>query len=104
MSLAAEQRAERMARIQENRDRLNACPRHLFDGPMPGLGEGVGAMFGGKMECSKCKGTMDLLGINEYVRGYEAHGGNGNDVLPGWREDQPKGAGNGRRFFKPEAE
>ena len=84
-----------LAKAQENRKRLDACPRHYFPGPVPGIEEGVGAMLGRKMVCTRCNGMMDLVALNFYVRGYEAHGGNGNDILPGWRNDD----GKQRRFF-----
>lgn len=54
-------------------------------------------MLGRKVQCKKCGGLMDLVHLNFYVRGFEAAGGNGNDILPGWKEEP----GNGRRFFKP---
>jgi hypothetical protein len=81
--------------IKLNNDRLNACPRHLFDTEVPGIDGGVGAMFGRKMICRKCGGQMDLVALNFYVRGYEAHGGNGNDILPGWKPTELQ-----RKFFK----
>ena len=87
---------ELYAKINENRKRLDACPRHFFGPDVPGIEGGVAAMFGRKIECRHCKGEMDLVALNYYVRGYEAAGGNGNDILPGWRDEVngPK-----RRYF-----
>lgn len=90
------------AAVRDNRDKLDACKRHLFNSEIPGIEGGVAAMFGRKMECVNCGGSMDLTAINHYVRGYEAHGGNGDDILPGWREEP--NAGNGRRYFKGDAD
>lgn len=85
------------AAIVENRDRLDACPRHLFPAVVPGIEGGVMAMFGQKIKCTLCGGEMRLDALNYYVRGYEASGKSGNDILPGWREvptNEPE-----RRFF-----
>ncbi len=32
---------------------------------------------------------MDLVKLNFYVRGYEASGNSGNDILPGWKPEGP---------------
>jgi hypothetical protein len=88
----------RLEAIRANRDRLDACPRHSFAYEVPGIEGGVAAMFGQKVKCLKCGGFMDLVALNYYIRGYEAAGKDGNDVLPGWREEKP---GNGRTYFKP---
>lgn len=83
-----------LAQIQANNDTLNACPRHYFDFDIEG---GPAALFGKKATCQRCKGQMRLTDINQYVRGYEAHGGNGNDVVRNWKdttEHEPR-----RKFF-----
>lgn len=82
------------AKVQENRRRLDGCPRHLFPAAVPGIEGGVAAMMGRKIECERCKGQMDLVALNFYIRGYEAAGKSGNDILPGWRSDEPQ-----RRYF-----
>ena len=87
---ARQQMAEAYALAAANRDKLDGCPRHCFPDPIPAQGEGVIAMFGRKMVCSNCGGKVDLVAINYYVRGYEAAGGNGNDIVPGWRETLPE--------------
>ena len=83
------------ARVSANRDRLDNCPRHLFEDLVV-----VPRQIGQKAECSVCKGQMDLVAINYYVRGYVASGKPGNDVVPGWTEpgtdETPK-----RAYFKP---
>lgn len=84
-------------RVHQNRLKLDACPRHLFPAAVPGIDGGVAAMLGRKIKCEKCGGEMDLTALNYYVRGYEAAGRDGNDILPGWKEKP----GNGRTFFKP---
>lgn len=87
---------DKFERIRLNNDRLNACPRHRFTFEVPGIEGGVGAMFGRKMRCDVCGGEMDLVALNFYVRGYEAAGKNGNDILPGWKPEGPTG----RKFFQ----
>lgn len=82
--------------IKLNNDKLNACPRHLFPSEIPGIEGGVGAMFGRKLKCKHCGGEMDLVALNHYVRGYEASGKSGNDILPGWKPDEPTR----RKFFR----
>jgi hypothetical protein len=72
-------------RIKDNRDRLDACPRHLFE-PFPLEAVRLGA----KVECLTCGGLMDLTALNYYIRGYEAAGKTGNDILPGWKEEPGK--------------
>ena len=77
-----------------NRDLLDNCPRHSFDAiPISQIA------FGGRATCKRCNGEMDLVALNYYVRGYEAAGKSGNDILPGWKEEQP-GNVTTRRFFK----
>lgn len=88
--------ARMFAEVQANRNRLDACPRHKFDGHVPGIEQGVAGMMGKKITCLNCGGQMDLVALNFYLRGFEAAGGNGNTVLPGWKEEP----GNGRQFFK----
>ncbi len=85
-------------RICENRDRLDACPRHQFE-PL-GL-EGI--RLGAKAKCTVCGGEMDLTKLNFYIRGYEAAGKSGNDILPGWvPEGQTASALTKRRYFSAE--
>lgn len=77
----------------ENRVRLDGCSRHRFE---PITDEQLTP--GNRIECKNCGGWMDLVGLNYYVRGYEAAGKNGNDILPNWKpEPEPPST---RRFFK----
>ena len=70
-----------MREIRANHDRLDNCPRHRFDQTeyekMPRLGM--------KLTCVHCSGTMDVVAISHYIKGYEAHGGDCNDIWPGFR-------------------
>jgi hypothetical protein len=85
-------------KCRDNRDRLDACPRHFF--PLP---PSTGIQLGVKLECERCGGKLDLVAINYYVRGYEAAGGDGNDIVSGWREPEAAGGNSERRYFgKPD--
>lgn len=87
------------ARIAANRDKLDACPRHLFDAfPLEAI------RLGRKVPCKHCGGEMDLVALGYYIRGYEAANKNGNDILPGWKEEpgNEQIPINARRFFTPD--
>lgn len=80
----------------ENRKKLDACSRHLFE---PLRDDDI--VPGARVPCKKCGGMMDLVGLNYYVRGYEASGKHGNDIVPNWRpDDQPVEPGTFRTYFK----
>lgn len=86
------------ANANANVEQLNACPRHHFVMTDEQVAAGPAALFGAKLTCQRCNGRMDMLGVNQYVRGFKAAGGNPNDVMPGWGDE-----GNGRtnrRYFK----
>jgi hypothetical protein len=68
------------AEAKENGRRLDNCRRHFFTDELPE----PAARFGAKLVCRNCGGKMALLYINFYIRGYVAHGGNGNEIWPGW--------------------
>ena len=68
--------------VKLNRDILNACPRHHF----PELSV-TPYKLGQKARCAVCGGEMDMVALNYYVRGYEASGRSGNDIVPGWKEE-----------------
>ncbi len=84
-----------MARIKANRDKLDACPRHLFP-PIVGS-TNVAALFGKKIACTHCGGEIDMVAMNFYIRGYEAAGHSGNDILPGWKDDNAEPR---RKYFE----
>lgn len=87
-------------RVRLNRDLLDACPRHHF----PELAV-VPRKLGQKTTCSVCTGQMDMVAINYYVRGYEAGGHSGNDIVPGWKEEPPvdeQPSAPKRSFFAPD--
>lgn len=54
------------------------CKRHQFEGKQqPKLGQ--------KYACRNCGVAKDLGVIGNYIQGYEAGGGNANDIWPGYR-------------------
>lgn len=87
------------AEAQTNVARLDACPRHFFRMTDEQVAAGPGALFGAKLTCERCGGRMDMLGVNQYIRGYTAANGNPNDIMPGWNNDETNGRTQ-RRFFK----
>lgn len=70
---------ELYAEIRANQNRLDACKRHRFD-----LGDPP-YEFGMKVTCQNCGGEMDAIKAFVYVQGYEAAGGDPNDVIPNFR-------------------
>ena len=60
--------------VRENRNKLNACPRHRFPG-----GE---VHLGAKPVCINCGGELGVAEIGAYIRGYEAKGGSADDIWP----------------------
>ncbi len=69
-----------LAEIKANRDRLDNCPKHAFDYPTDRP-----LQFGEKLTCRNCGGIMDAIGAFRYAQGFEAAGGNPNEVIPGFR-------------------
>lgn len=65
-----------LAEVRANLDRLEACPRHQFDA-VPAV------LLSDKHACLRCGGTMDVVAIGQYARGYKAAGGNPDDIWPG---------------------
>jgi len=63
-----------------NNQKLNDCPRHKFTVELPPRIE----RFQFKMTCVTCQGVMRLQEVNQYIRGYIAAGGNGNDIWNNW--------------------
>ncbi len=68
--------------VQENQRKLNSCKKHRF--------EGGAAKMGQKFGCLECGGTLGLTDIGYYVKGYVAHGGNVNDIWPGFERRHEK--------------
>lgn len=89
------------AEAQANVARLDGCSRHHFEMTDEQVNAGPAALFGKKLTCQRCKGRMDMLGVNQYVRGFMAAGGNPNDILPGWNNDERTETP--RRFFRGDA-
>lgn len=77
---------ELLAEIKANQERLNKCSRHRFDKlPNPPF------RFRQKFKCQCCGGEMDALQAFAYALGYEAHGGDPNDIIANFRaEDDDK--------------
>lgn len=71
---------ERMARIRANRTALDNCPRHAF-GELPAMA------FGMKLTCQRCGGVMDAIEAAAYARGFEAAGGNPDEIISDFRGD-----------------
>lgn len=74
--------------IRGNIAKRDACPRHLFRGEKMKLGQ--------PMQCEHCGGTMQITDAGFYVKGYMAHGGDPNDVWPGWNDKLPERVGHDR--------
>lgn len=68
-------------RIKANHAKLDACPRHDF-------GEIGEVTFGMKLTCKRCGGEMHAIRANDYARGYEAAGGNPDEIIANFKEGQ----------------
>lgn len=69
------------AEVKANAERLAACKRHRVE-----LGDPP-YKFGMTVTCIGCGGTMKAVDLFRYVQGFEAAGGNPNDVVPGYNPD-----------------
>ena len=65
--------------IKANRAKLIGCARHRIDPDT--------YKFGKKMTCLACGGEIDGMELSSYVRGYQAAGGNPEDIWPGISKD-----------------
>ena len=65
--------------VKANRARLDACPRHAF-APLP-------VKIGQPVTCTVCSGTLGLVDVSYYIRGFVAAGGDPNVVWPNWKKD-----------------
>jgi hypothetical protein len=70
------------AEVQANRARLSGCARHRFDGDWK---------IGQRKVCLVCGGGMSLTDIGNYIRGYEAAGGNANDIWQDFKGSKAHG-------------
>ena len=75
-----EQVAEVLAAIKRNRERLDGCKKHSFAYP-----EDRALRFGEKLTCCNCGCVMDAVQAFVYCRGFEAAGGDPNEVIKGFR-------------------
>lgn len=66
------------AKIKENRRKIDACPRHLF--------ENVVIALGAKATCTNCGGEVGLPEVMAYTRGYIASGKPAEEVYPDWNK------------------
>lgn len=71
---------ELFEQIKANRAKLDACPRHAF-GELPPLA------FGVKLTCQRCGGTLGAIEAAQYARGFEAAGGNPDEIIADFRGD-----------------
>ena len=69
-----------LAKIKANSLKLEQCKKHSFDFP-----KGLALQFGEKLTCSNCGGTMDAVQAFRYCEGFEAAGGNPNEIIDGFR-------------------
>lgn len=76
--MTPEKQKELFSMIQQNRRRVDQCPRHKF-----AIGEPPYAI-GTKSICQNCNGELSLVEIAAYARGYAAAGGSPNDIVENW--------------------
>ncbi len=74
-----EQTKQLLQQIRDNQKRLDECSKHkfaAFDVPM---------QLKQKLTCLRCGGKLDAIRAKYYVDGYEAAGGNPNEIIEGYR-------------------
>ncbi len=76
--LTKEQCAELLRDVKANRKALDECKQHAF-GEIPALFLGV------KLHCCNCGGHMMAIEACQYTRGFEAAGGDPNQIITGFR-------------------
>lgn len=64
--------------VKANAAALDACKGHRFKDEDVAPGE--------KHHCRACGGKMSIGDVMNYIRGYQAAGGDANDVWPGWEK------------------
>jgi hypothetical protein len=65
-----------LAKVQSNRQTLEACPLHKFSATEVRIGQ--------KLTCDACGGELSLTDIGNYIRGYQAAGKAAADIWPAW--------------------
>jgi hypothetical protein len=68
-----------MNEIRERVAREQACLKHRYE-----VGPGPYAM-GAKYRCTHCGAEKRMHEIGDYVKGYQAAGGDPKDVCPEWK-------------------
>lgn len=68
------------AEVRANQAKLNACLRHTISPDPRKLGE--------RVTCIHCGGMMSVTDMSMYVKGYEAAGGDCDDIWPGFRAEK----------------
>ena len=69
-----------LKQVRENLAKLRSCKKHKF------CREAFGDYKVRKVTCLNCGGTMDKFAIYKYIEGYEAAGGNANDIVEDWQK------------------
>ncbi|MDE0921493.1 hypothetical protein [Aurantimonas coralicida] len=64
--------------VKANRRRRDGCKRHRFDQQQQ-------RRFGERATCINCGSQMRLTDVAQYIAGYEAAGGNADEIWPNWR-------------------
>ena len=67
------------AEAQDRNRRWRECPKHRFPEKPDGY------RLGDKPRCLVCGVDAKLGEIGDYIRGYQAAGGNAADIMPDWK-------------------
>ena len=66
-----------LTEVKDNMARLRGCKRHLFEHSPYRMGQ--------RISCDNCGGLMRGPEIARYIFGYEAAGGDADDIWPDYR-------------------
>jgi len=80
MSDFSEQTKGIWAEVKANQAKRKQCKRHRI------LPEDWA--FGRRITCRECGAWMQATDLIYYIEGYEAAGGNADDIWPGYRQEQ----------------
>ncbi len=69
------------AQVVSNNKKLRDCVKHNFGAFKPTSG----TLYYEKYTCGVCGGSMKIGDISKYIQGYEAAGGNSEDILKGFK-------------------